>query len=123
MSDSKIEQKVVEIISGLERLAEPAMQTTLTAVQIGGFVDLITAAASLTLLGFLLAKFLPRYLKAWKESDFDNEISIGIAGLMGALVSAAWGFASLSTLLSTQVWLSALAPELALARALVMKVM
>jgi small-conductance mechanosensitive channel len=121
MTDSALEQKAVELITNLEKLAEPAMQITLQAVQAGAVLDLALSAACLALLAFVWVRYLPRVLALLKDAPYDAEIPVFIGGVVAAIASVVLGCVALTSLFSTSNWLAVFSPELALARSLIEK--
>lgn len=121
MSDSALEQKVIEIIDGIRGLAEPAMQVTLSAMRAGAIMDLAFAALLFSVSLIVVFRVLPGFWKDLQESDYSNELSRGARFWVTFVLTAFVGIASACTLVSTNLWLSVIAPEFALARALVAK--
>lgn len=119
---TEIEQKAVEIIDRISDMAEPAMQVTLRAIQVGSIIDLVTGAVCLGLSIFIARRFVAKWWKDLQESNFDTEISRGLRFWISAVGCSLMGVISLGVLLSTSNWLGAIAPELAMARMILQKI-
>jgi hypothetical protein len=122
MSDSALEQKAVELITNLEKLAEPAMQITLQAVRAGAILDLVLSAACLTLLAFVWIRYTPMVLKFARDANYDIEVPAFIGALLAGVASVLLAGSAMFSLFSTSNWLAVFSPEMALARALIEKV-
>lgn len=113
---SDIEQKVVEIITQLQGLAEPAAQVTLNAIRYGAVIDLVTSVICLVIVGFAIKPIT----KLFKNCDnFDVEMTRLLSGIVLAFVSGIAGLWALFTILSTSTWLAIFSPEMALARQII----
>ena len=123
MSDSALEQKAVEIISNIEKLAEPAMQLTLQAIRAGAIttvcLDLIFIALLVVLWRWVIKHLYPK----WRDSDNESVTIPGAiaAGVLG-LISVVLCVICITEIFSTSTWLSIIAPEMQLARLLVGKI-
>jgi hypothetical protein len=123
LSDSALEQKAVEIISNIEKLAEPAMQLTLQAIRVGAIttvcLDLIFIALVVVSWRCVVKHLYPK----WRDSDSDAVVIPGAisAGVLG-LISVVLCVICVTEIFSTSTWLSIIAPEMQLARLLVGKI-
>lgn len=123
MSDSALEQKAVEIITNLEKLAEPAMQLTLQAIRAAAIIDLATCIAFVVLAYFAWRYIVTTLFPKWRASESEFIESTGAIGFVAAgLITAIGSVAALITLLCASTWLAIFAPELQLARLLIEKV-
>ena len=121
MTDSALEQKAVEILTNIEKLAEPAMELTLQSVRYGAVIDLVLSAAFLAMVSFAWVRLTPLAIKLVEEHR-DAELPAAILGLIAGIGSAALSVSALFSLFSTTNWLALFSPEMALARMLVEKV-
>jgi hypothetical protein len=116
VTDQTLEQKAVEIITNIEKLAEPAMQLTLQAMQ-------AAAVINVALDMFLVWRFVFKVIyPLWRETNSEVfEIGGVCALVIGGGVTLVGACACMFTLFSASTWLSIFAPELQLARMLIEK--
>jgi hypothetical protein len=122
VTDQTLEQKAVEIITNIEKLAEPAMQLTLQAMQAAAVINV---ALDIVFLGvmFLVWRFVFKVIyPLWRETNSEVfEIGGVCALVIGGGVTLVGACACMFTLFSASTWLSIFAPELQLARMLIEK--
>lgn len=121
MSTEALEQKAVEIITNLEKLAEPAMQLTLQAVQLGAVIDIAVAVSAIVLITFGWLRYGPKAINWIRDCDSAMVIPAGIALIIVSVISIIAYIAVCITLLSTTTWMAVFAPKIALARMLLEK--
>lgn len=121
MSTEALEQKAVEIITNLEKLAEPAMQLTLQAVQLGAVIDIAVAVSAIVLITFGWLRYGPKAINWIRDCDSAMDIPAGIALIIVSIISVIAYIAVCTTLLSTTTWMAVFAPKIALARMLLEK--
>lgn len=122
MSDPTLEQKAVELIGHIEKLAEPAMQLTLQAVRVGAITTVCIDVAFLTIMVFAWRAVIKHLYPKWRDSDNDSvQFGGGIAALIVGVISLVLCVICITEIFSTSTWLSIFAPELQLARMLVNK--
>lgn len=124
MSDtSDLEQKAVELLTNLEKLAEPAMQLTLKAVRMGAIIDLATALLAVAIIAIFWKKLAPGIFSGLVKK-FDGESdhpAVVVPAFAAGLMSLIFLVAAAMVVFSTNTWLGILSPELALARMLIEK--
>jgi hypothetical protein len=109
-----LEQKVVELIDGAQKLAEPAFAVTLRAVQIGALLDLILSIAFLVML-FYAARWALRHRDRWPEDSF----AVEFGGAFMLIALAVCVTLCLITIFAPSTYLAIFDPKLALAYRLI----
>lgn len=123
MSDSALEQKAVEIITNLEKLAEPAMQMTLKAIRTAAIIDTVLCVGFLVLAVVVWRTVGVRLYQQYKNTRGEFiEAAGGIGFCVAGLVTTVLSVICIVSLFSASTWLSIFAPELQLARILISKV-
>lgn len=123
MSDPTLEQKAVELIGHIEKLAEPAMQLTLQSIRVAAITTVCIDLLMIALLVFGWRMAIKHLYPKWRDSDSDGvEVAGGIAALVIGIISVVLCAICITELFSTSTWLSIFAPEMQLARLLVTKV-
>jgi hypothetical protein len=117
-----VEQKVVEIIDKLQGLAQPAMDSALSAIRAGGIMYLVTGAVCGAICAFALRIVLAQVKRA-DDAPYDNEELHIFAVIVAGIVALGFGIATGFNLLDPSNWLAAIRPDLALARALLNRVL
>jgi hypothetical protein len=122
LSDPTLEQKAVELIGHIEKLAEPAMQLTLQAIRVGAITTVCIDVVFLALVVFAWRFAIKHLYPKWRASESDSvEIGGSIAALIVGVISLVLCVICITEIFSTATWLSIIAPELQLARLLVNK--
>ncbi len=117
-----LQQRIVNIIDQLQALAQPAMQTAITAVRVGGILDI--------LVGFICAgicygaiKLCISQLKAANDAVDDADIAHILLSLISGICGIGFLVATAVNLLNTFNWLCAVRPDLALAQMMLHRIL
>lgn len=122
MSDPTLEQKAVELIGHIEKLAEPAMQLTLKAIRVGAITTVCIDVVMILLIVFGWRLALKHLYPKWRDSESDSTELAGVAAalILGG-ISVVFCVICITEIFSTSTWLSIIAPEMQLARLLINK--
>jgi hypothetical protein len=126
VTDQTLEQKAVELITNMEKLAEPAMQLTLQAIQLASVINAVLCVTFLVSAFFSCRFAAKRILPLYQETESEL-IEFAGGSLLALLVCAAGAITILSMiciieLFSASTWLAIFAPELRLAQMLIEKI-
>lgn len=118
----ELEQKVVEIISQLQGLAKPAAQTAIDAVRAGAIMNML-AGAVYVVVAFVALKICIKQMKAMEKASTSEEGKYILGAIITGGIALIFGVTAAIGLLNSDNWLASVRPDLALARALLIKVL
>lgn len=115
-----LEHKVVEIIDKLQDLAQPAMQTAISAIRADGVLHLLGGAA-FAFICALAVRTCAVQANAVDEATHDKEAGHIVLVIVTGIFAVGFGIAAAVNLFDPDNWFEMVRPDLYLARALLNK--